>query len=166
MRGDKNPYFQMGDAIVRQPDRRRRRPLWCQPHQHEEPVRQQGGFTDYSGFGVPANVQAIMALPGSAPVVNPNGYTGGNGGGSNWSALSAGTFGTKREFQTNHSVTGSITKVRGRWVHKGGMEFRNLLSQLLGPRAGIGRDAVAVRAFRAATTTSSTRPPAAASPRS
>ena len=69
-----------------------------------------------------------MALPGSAPVVNPNGYTGGNGGGSNWSALSAGTFGTKREFQTNHSVTGSITKVRGRWNHKAGLEYRNLLS--------------------------------------
>ena len=86
------------------------------------------GFDDYQGFGTPANVQAIMALPGAAPVVNPNGYTGGNGGGSNWSAVSAGTFGTKREFQTNHSVTGSITKVRGRWNHKAGVEFRNLLS--------------------------------------
>ena len=37
-------------------------------------------------------------------------------------------FGTKREFQTNHSVTGSITKVRGRWNHKAGVEYRNLLS--------------------------------------
>ena len=37
-------------------------------------------------------------------------------------------FGTKREYQTNHSLTGSITKVRGRWNHKAGLEYRNLLS--------------------------------------
>ena len=74
-----------------------------------------------------------MVFPGVAPVVNPNGYTGGNGGGSNWSALSTGNFNTKREFQTNHSVIGSITKVRGRWNHKAGVEFRNLLSNYWDP---------------------------------
>ena len=122
------------------------------------------GFDDYQGFGTPANVQAIMALPGSAPVVNPNGYTGGNGGGSNWSALSAGTFGTKREFQTNHSLTGSITKVRGRWNHKAGVEYRNLLSNYWDSSRRRWR-CRRHSPTREATSTSRTRPPAAASHR-
>jgi hypothetical protein len=128
IRGDKNPYFQMGDAIVVSPTVVVDLRYGVSRVNTKNLAGNKEGFDDYNGFGVPANVQAIMALPGSAPVVNPNGYTGGNGGGSNWSAVSAGTFSTKREFQTNHSVTGSITKVRGRWVHKAGMEFRNLLS--------------------------------------
>jgi Carboxypeptidase regulatory-like domain len=128
VRGDKNPYFQMGDAIVVSPTVVVDVRYGVSRINTKNLSGNKEGFTDYAAFGVPANVQDIMALPGSAPVVTPNGYTGGNGGGSNWSALSGGTFGTKREFQTNHSVTGSITKVRGRWVHKGGMEYRNLLS--------------------------------------
>ena len=68
--------------------------------------------------------------------MNPNGYTGGNGGGSNWTALTTGNFNTKREFQTSHSITGSVTKVRGKWVHKAGMEFRNLLSNYADPEQG------------------------------
>ena len=68
--------------------------------------------------------------------MNPNGYSGGNGGGSNWTALTTGNFNTKREFQTSHSITGSATKVRGKWVHKAGMEFRNLLSNYADPEQG------------------------------
>jgi hypothetical protein len=128
IRGDKNPYFQMGDAIVVSPTVVVDVRYGVSRINTKNLSGNKEEFDDYAGFGVPANVQAIMALPGSAPVVNPNGYTGGNGGSSNWSAVSAGTFGTKREFQTNHSVTGSITKVRGRWLHKAGMEYRNLLS--------------------------------------
>ena len=128
IRGDKNPYFQMGDAIVVSPTLVVDVRYGVSRINTKNLSGNKEGFDDYQGFGTPANVQAIMALPGSAPVVNPNGYTGGNGGGSNWSALSAGTFGTKREYQTNHSVTGSITKVRGRWNHKAGLEYRNLLS--------------------------------------
>jgi hypothetical protein len=74
-----------------------------------------------------------MAFPEAAPVVNPNGFNGGNGGGSNWTALSAGTFGTKLEVQSNHSFAGSLTKVRGRWTHKAGTEYRNLLSHYADP---------------------------------
>ena len=128
IRGDKNPYFQMGDAIVVSPTVVVDLRYGVSRINTKNLSGNKEGFEDYQGFGTPNNVQAIMALPGAAPVVNPNGYTGGNGGGSNWSALSAGTFGTKREFQTNHSLTGSITKVRGRWNHKAGVEYRNLLS--------------------------------------
>jgi hypothetical protein len=128
IRGDKNPYFQMGDAIVVSPTVVVDLRYGVSRINTKNLSGNKEGFDDYQGFGTPNNVQAIMALPGAAPVVNPNGYTGGNGGGSNWSALSAGTFGTKREFQTNHSLTGSLTKVRGRWSHKAGLEYRNLLS--------------------------------------
>jgi len=62
------------------------------------------------------------------PVVQPNAYSGGNGGGSNWTAVSGGLFGTKRENQSNHSFTASVTKIRGSWTHKFGVEARNLLS--------------------------------------
>ena len=112
-------------------------------------------------FGVPSNLQPLILFPGVAPNVNPNGYGGGNGGGSNWSAMTTGNFNTKREFQTNHSVTGSVTKVRGKWVHKAGGEFRNLLSNYGDPEQG----SVAMPspfAHRVATSTSSTRRPAAA----
>ena len=69
----------------------------------------------------------------------PNGYGGGQGGGSNWAGLSAGTFGSQREFQANHSVTGSVTKIRGKWVHKAGAEFRNLMSNYQDPeQASVG----------------------------
>jgi hypothetical protein len=128
IRGDKNPYFQMGDAIVVSPTVVVDVRYGLSRINTKNLSGNKDGFDDYQGFGTPTNVQAIMALPGAAPVVSPNGYMGGNGGGSNWSAVSAGTFGTKREFQTNHSLTGSITKVRGRWNHKAGVEFRNLLS--------------------------------------
>ena len=97
------------------------------------------GFTDYASFGVPDNLLPYMFQPGAAPAVTPNGYNGGNGGGSNWTGLSAGTFGTARERQANHSVSGSLTKTRGKWVDKGGLEYRNLLSHYDDPeQASVG----------------------------
>ena len=36
-------------------------------------------------------------------------------------------------------MSGSITKTRGKWVHKGGLEFRNLLSHYDDPeQASVG----------------------------
>ena len=43
IRSDKNPYIQLGDAVVAQPDARARRPLRAEPDQHQEPRRQQDG---------------------------------------------------------------------------------------------------------------------------
>jgi hypothetical protein len=86
------------------------------------------GFTDYASFAVPANLVPYIFQAGAAPAVTPNGHGGGNGGGSHWSGLSAGTFGTACERQANHSVSGSLTKTRGKGVHKAGLEFRNLVS--------------------------------------
>ena len=133
IRSDNNPYFQIGDTIVLSKsvviDLR-------YGMSHIDTKSFQGdkeGFTDFTAFGVPANLQPLMAFSEAAPVVNPNQFNGGNGGGSNWSALSAGTFGTKLEVQSNHSFSGSITKLRGRWTHKAGAEYRNLLSHYADP---------------------------------
>ena len=82
---------------------------------------------------MPSNLLPLLLFPGAAPNVNPNGYGGGGGGGSNWTSLTTGNFNTKREFQTSHSLTGSITKIRGRWTHKVGGEFRNLMSNYADP---------------------------------
>jgi trimeric autotransporter adhesin len=133
IRSDNNPYFQVGDAIVIS------RTLVADIRyglSHIDTKAFTGdkeAFTDFNGFGVPTNLQPLMAFAEAAPVVNPNGFNGGNGGGSNWTALSAGTFGTKLEVQSNHSFAGSLTKIRGRWTHKAGAEFRNLLSHYADP---------------------------------
>jgi trimeric autotransporter adhesin len=136
VRGDKNPYFQLGDAIVLSPTTVVDLRYGVSRINTKNLSGNKEGFDDYSVFGVPANLNPLILFPGVAPNVNPNGYGGGNGGGSNWSALTTGNFNTKREYQTNHSVTGSITKVRGRWNHKAGMEFRNLLSNYWDPEQG------------------------------
>ena len=136
VRGDKNPYFQIGDAIVVSPTTVVDVRYGVSRINTKNLSGNKEGFDDYTMFGVPSNLNSLILFPGVAPNVNPNGYGGGNGGGSNWSALTTGNFNTKREFQTNHSVTGSITKVRGRWNHKAGLEFRNLLSNYWDPEQG------------------------------
>ena len=133
IRSDNNPYFQIGDAIVLSNSVVIDVRYGFSHIDTKSFAGDKEGFTDFTGFGVPANLQPLMAFPEAAPVVNPNQFNGGNGGGSNWSALSAGTFGTKLEVQSNHSFAGSITKVRGRWTHKAGAEYRNLLSHYADP---------------------------------
>jgi hypothetical protein len=96
------------------------------------------GFTPelYDEFGVPRNLIALMLIPGVAPDINPNSAGNGSGGGSNWTGLTSGLFNSKDEGQINHSMTGSITTIRGRWTHKMGGEFRNLLSNYMDPEQG------------------------------
>jgi hypothetical protein len=139
IRADKNPYVQLGDAIVLSPSLVLDVRYGLARVKTDNLNGNKTGFTDYASFGVPANLLPYMLYPGAAPAVTPNGYGGGNGGGSNWTGLSAGTFGSQREFQANHSVTGSVTKTRGKWVHKAGVEFRNLLSNYADPeQASVG----------------------------
>ena len=133
IRSDNNPYFQIGDTIVLSNSVVIDVRYGVSHIDTKAFTGDKEGFTDFTGFGVPANLQPLMAFAEAAPVVNPNGFNGGNGGGSNWTALSAGTFGTKLEVQSNHSFAGSITKVRGRWTHKAGAEYRNLLSHYADP---------------------------------
>jgi hypothetical protein len=136
IRSDSNPYIQLGDAIVVSPTLVVDVRYGLSRIDAKNLSGNKTGFDLYDSFGVPSNVQSLMLFPGTAPNVNPNGYGGGNGGGSNWTALTTGNFNTKREYQTSHSITGSATKVRGKWVHKAGLEFRNLLSNYADPEQG------------------------------
>ena len=148
IRGDDNPFFQIGDAVVLGPTLLLDVRYGVSRINTKNLSGDKTGFDDYDSFGVPENLQPFILFPGTAPNVNPNGFTGGaaGGGGNNWSALTTGNFNTKREFQTSHSVVASATKTRGAWIHKAGFEFRNLLSNYARPRAGLGGAAVAVRA--------------------
>ena len=65
-----------------------------------------------------SNILPLMGIPGSAPVVAPNNYSGGSGGGSNCTDVSAGLFNTKHERQSNYNLAGSVTKTHGNWTHK------------------------------------------------
>jgi Carboxypeptidase regulatory-like domain/TonB dependent receptor-like, beta-barrel len=136
VRSDNNPYVQLGDAIVVSPTVVLDVRYGMSRIVTKNLAGNKTGFDDYASFGVPSNLVPLILFPGTAPNVNPNGYGGGNGGGSNWTALTTGNFNTKREFQTNHSVTGSVTKIRGKWQHKAGLEFRNLLSNYHDPEQG------------------------------
>ncbi len=133
IRSDNNPYFQIGDAVVLSRSVVVDVRYGVTHIDTKSFTGDKTGFTDFNAFGVPANLQPFMAFPQAAPVVNPNGFSGGQGGGSNWTALSAGTFGTKLELQTSQSVAASVTKVRGAWTHKAGTEYRNLLSHYADP---------------------------------
>ncbi len=125
---DRNPYGQLGDTIVISPT------LVLDVRYGATRIialntgGNRSGFTDYASFGIPQSTQSLFALYGAAPIVLPNNFSGGSGGGSNWTGLSQGQFVNKQEHQLSHALNTSITKVRGNWTHKAGVEFRVLLS--------------------------------------
>ncbi|HMG01715.1 MAG TPA: TonB-dependent receptor [Edaphobacter sp.] len=125
---DNNYYAQIGDTILLKPT------LYVDVRYGVTRIStfnlagNQSGFTQYNDFGIAPATQALFAVTGSAPVVNPNGFTGGTGGGSNWTGLSSGQFANKRESQIAHAVNGSVTKVAGNWTYKAGAEYRVMLA--------------------------------------
>jgi Carboxypeptidase regulatory-like domain len=124
---DRNPYAQIGDTVVVNPT------LFVDVRYgatRTDAINFAGnhsGFTQYSAFGIPQATQALFAVPGAAPVVNPK-IGSGTGGGSNWSALSGGQFANKQEHQISHHLSGSVTKVHGDWTFKTGSEYRVILA--------------------------------------
>jgi len=123
---DSNPYGQIGDTIVLSPTLVLDVRYGVTRIEADALAGDKTGFTDYDKIGVPKNLQPFIQIRGAAPVLSN--YSGGSGGGSNWSALAGGNFGTKQERQTSHVLSASMTKVHGHWTHKFGGEFRNLLS--------------------------------------
>ena len=125
---DNNYYAQLGDTIVIRPT------LYVDVRYGVTRIStynlagNQSGFTQYADFGIAPATQALFAVMGSAPVVAPNGFSGGTGGGSNWSGLSSGQFANKRESQIAHAFNGSVTKVSGNWTYKAGSEYRVMLA--------------------------------------
>jgi trimeric autotransporter adhesin len=127
---DKNPYGQIGDTVVLSPTavvdvRFGYNRIWTQIFNGNK-----SGFDSalYDSFGVPQNIRSLFSLYGSAPVIQPNNFGGGSGGGSNWANVTDGLFGSHLEQQSNYNLTGSITKARGSWTHKAGVEARDLQS--------------------------------------
>jgi hypothetical protein len=125
---DRNPYGQIGDTIVLSPTMFVDIRYGLTRIATDNLGGNRSGFTDYAGFGIPTGTLGLMAQYGAAPVVLPNNFSGGSGGGSNWTGLTSGQFQSKQERQTGHTINGSITKVRGNWTHKAGAEYRVLLS--------------------------------------
>lgn len=125
---DRNYYAQIGDTIVLTPT------LYVDVRYGATRIHtlafagNQSGFTQYNDFGIPEETQKLFAVYGAAPVVNPGGFAGGSGGGSNWSALSRGQFTNKEEHQLVHALNGSVTKIAGKWTYKAGAEYRVMLA--------------------------------------
>lgn len=69
---------------------------------------------DYTAAGIPANIQAAMAVRRV-----PNFF-----GSTNWSVLNNNAYMHKDERQTNHVLAGSATKTAGKWTFKFGGEMR------------------------------------------
>jgi hypothetical protein len=138
LQGDDNPYLQIGDTIVLNPTTLVDIRYGVSRISAKLLAGDKKGFTPelYDQFGVPRNLIPLMLFSGVAPDIAPNTAGTGVGGGSNWTALTGGVFNTKQEGQLNHSLTGSLTKVRGRWTHRMGGEFRNLLSNYADPEQG------------------------------
>jgi hypothetical protein len=136
--GDKNPYFQIGDTVVLSPTTVLDIRYGLSRVNSRLLAGNKAGFTPemYAEFGVPSNLLPLMLFPGVAPEVDPAAIGTGQGGGSNWTGLTSGTFNSKNEGQLSHNLNGSITKVRGSWTHKFGAEFRNLLSNYADPEQG------------------------------
>jgi hypothetical protein len=116
---DDNPYVQVGDTVILSPtlvldiragiNRIHSNSLNFPPK----------AFTaaDYNALGIPASVQAVMPDFGAAPDI-------GSPGGSYFTNTPWAQYSGKQERQTNSSVSGSITKIHGKWSLKGGGEFR------------------------------------------
>jgi hypothetical protein len=118
---DDNPYVQLGDTVVLSPtvvldvragvNRIHSNSLSFPPR----------AFTssDYDSLGIPRSVQAVMPAFGAAPDLASPGY---------YSNAAWAQYSGKQERQTNSSVTGSVTKMRGKWTLKAGAEYRLYLN--------------------------------------
>jgi hypothetical protein len=115
---DNNPYGAIGDTIVLSPT------LVADVRYGLNRIQSNNEAAlypslDYGGLGIPPAMQAINAVPGAAPEFYPGGT---------FSTLNQTNSLHKRERQTNHQLTGSLTKNSGRWIFKAGSEYRVFLS--------------------------------------
>jgi hypothetical protein len=114
---DDNPYVQFGDTVILSPtlvldiragvNRIHSNSLNYPPKSFTQ--------SDYDALGIPRSVQAVMPDFGAAPDIASPGY---------YSNAAWAQYSGKQERQTNSSITGSITKMRGKWSLKAGGEFR------------------------------------------
>jgi len=112
---DDNPYMAVGDTITLSPtmvmDLR-----YGVTHIRTSSAVPAGSGFDYSAYGMPANVQSLIAMSGTATSI-------GNFGGP-IAALNQDTWLRKQESQLNHAFVGSATKILNKWILKAGGEYR------------------------------------------
>ncbi len=136
---DDNPYGALGDTIVLNPTTvvDVRYGLTRINTQSRTPP---STGVDDAKYGMPSNVGALTVDAGDAPVVGNFGSLD-NANFDGVGSLNLPWWDNKSEHQTNHAVTGSITKELGRWTLKGGAEYRVYLgnwADLEFPTATIG----------------------------
>ncbi len=119
-RSDDNPYAMVGDTITLTPT------MIADVRYGVTRVHAISGFpvtsgTNLSDWGMPASVQTAVTIPGTAPSI---GNFCGDNTNCNLSQLNFDGWNRKNEHQTNHSLSGSVTKVLGKWTLKQGAEYR------------------------------------------
>lgn len=123
---DFNPYAQLGDTIIINPTTVMDVRYGVTRINMTYEGGERSGFSNYNGWGVPSSVQNIMPVMGATPDILPGGSP--IGPTNSWEPLNNDTNTNKREWQTNQTIVGSITKVRGKWTFKAGGEFRNMMA--------------------------------------
>jgi hypothetical protein len=116
---DKNPYASIGDTYIVSPT------MVIDVRYGLTHINTQSSIPDTTGFnytqwGMPANVQPLIAVGGTSMEVSNFGGPIAN--------LNMDMWDRKHEHQLNHDITGSVTKMAGRWTFKAGGEFRVYLS--------------------------------------
>ncbi len=114
---DDNPYVQLGDTVILTPtlvlDVRGGANRIHSNYLSYPPQR----FTaaDYNSLGIPNSVQLAMPDFGAAPdIASPGRY----------SSVAFTQYNSKHERQTNSQVSGTVTKMLGKWTMKAGAEYR------------------------------------------
>ena len=82
------------------------------------------GWTNYSQWGMPANVLPLISAFGESMSVGDGSWDWGGP----ISMLNLDSWTHKNERQNNHDIVGNLTKVVGRWTFKTGAEYRVYLS--------------------------------------
>jgi hypothetical protein len=112
---DDNPYVSAGDIVTLNPTTILDVRYGITRIQTASAFPSGKGF-DYAAYGMPANVQTLVAMWGTPTTI-------GNFGGP-IASLNLDTWRRKREAQLNHALTGSVTKVVSKWTLKAGGEYR------------------------------------------
>jgi hypothetical protein len=119
---DNNPYGAIGDTIALNPTTVVDVRYGVTRINTQSRTPPTTGIND-SDYGLPSNAGALTVDAGDAPVVGNYGSSD-NANFDGLAVLNLPWWDNKSEHQTNHAVTGSITKVFGRWTLKGGAEYR------------------------------------------
>lgn len=136
---DNNPYGALGDTITLNPTTLVDIRYGLTRINTQSRMPPSTGINE-SQYGMPSSVGALTVEAGDAPVVGNFGSSD-NANFDGLSVLNLPWWDNKSEHQTNHTVTGSLTKIVGRWTLKGGAEYRVYLgnwADLEFPTATIG----------------------------